>query len=129
MMYLNGANPNNMPAQTETPIVNHKTDQSIDTRLPNGRVDPASRTRNGTAIQAINKPSAALESDNRTLSVKSWRKTRNRLAPMARRTANSCWRPAELANSKLATLVQAISNTNATAPMSTNRAGRALSTI
>src|SRR5262249_13000241 len=108
MTYLRGANPNNMPAHTDTAMVNSRTDQSIDTRLPKGSVDPASRIINGTAIQANNNPSTALESDNRTLSVKSWRKTRNRLAPMARRTANSCWRPAELANSKLATFVQAI---------------------
>ena len=47
-----------------------------------------------------------------------WRTMRPRLAPMAERTANSCWRAVARASSRMDTLPQPINNSKATAPKS-----------
>ena len=46
---------------------------------------------------------------------------RPQLAPMAARTASSCWRPSALTRSRLATFAQAISSTTPMLPISTQR--------
>jgi hypothetical protein len=58
--------------------------------------------------------------DSRTLSVNNWRTTRQRSAPSAARMANSRFRAVERANSRLATLAQAMISTNPTAPTSSS---------
>jgi hypothetical protein len=50
-------------------MVNINTGQSIETLLPKGRLDLASRIKPGIAAQAINNPRIALITDKRTLSV------------------------------------------------------------
>ena len=57
--------------------------------------------------------------DSSTLSVSSWRTMRPRPAPMAERMAISRERPVARASSRLATLAQAISSTQPTAPSRT----------
>ena len=57
-------------------------------------------------------PAAAIS----RLSVSNWRTRRERLAPRAARTANSCSRVVALASIRLARFAQAISRTNPTAP-------------
>ena len=54
---------------------------------------------------------------NTRLSSSSWRTTRQRVAPMAMRTAISCARAVERESIRLATLAQAISSTSTTAPI------------
>ena len=67
------------------------------------------------------KPPAAASSK---LSVSNWRTMRQRLAPIARRMANSRWRAAPRAISRLATLTQAISSTNMATARSASHVGR-----
>ena len=57
--------------------------------------------------------------ESSTLSVRSCRTMRPRAAPMAARIAISRERPIARANSRLATLAQAISRTQPTAPINT----------
>ena len=74
-------------------------------------------------------PSAAPAKESSTLSVSSCRTMRPRLAPIAARMAISRRRPMARANSRLATLAQAISRTKLTAPASTSRDERTLPTM
>ena len=69
--------------------------------------------------QARRTPPATASS---TLSVSSCRTMRPRLAPRAARTAISRWRASARESSRFATFAQAISSTNATAPISTTSA-------
>ncbi len=69
-------------------------------------------------------PTTAPRSESRTLSVRSWRSRRLRVAPIASLTAISLCRLAARASSRLATFAQAIRSTSATAPSSRRRAGR-----
>ena len=60
-------------------------------------------------------------SESSTLSTSSCRTMRQRVAPSETRTDISRARAAERASSRLATLAQAISSTNATAPISARK--------
>jgi len=64
------------------------------------------------------KPTTTLARASSTLSTSSWRTMRQREAPSEMRTLSSRARFAALASSRLATLEQAMSRTNATAPIS-----------
>ena len=59
-----------------------------------------------------------------TLSVRNWRTSRPRLAPIAARTATSRSRTVARASSRLATFVHVMTSRNAAAPNSANSAGR-----
>ena len=86
-------------------------------RIPPGRRSGRRRRR------ARDRATAATPVRTR-LSVSSCRTTRNPLAPSAARTAISRWRPSARASSRFATLAQAISSRNATAPNSSQIARR-----
>ena len=73
---------------------------------------------------ATSNPATPPASATTRLSVSICCTTRERVAPTARRTDSSFWRPAARASSSVATFAQAISITNATAPSSTSSAGR-----
>ncbi len=72
------------------------------------------------------RPAAPPTRANSTLSVRSCRVRRPRVAPREMRSAISLVRPAERASSKLATLVQAIRSTSPTAPNNSNRRVRSV---
>jgi hypothetical protein len=61
-------------------------------------------------------PNAAPMNVNNMLSAASWRSRRPRLAPRERRTAISFWRSVERVKRRLATLMQQMRKTKATAP-------------
>ena len=99
------------------PMVNtstHRSKRICSTRgtVPGG----ASATNPGTPQSAIKIPAAPPASATKVLSVSNCRTSRQRPAPKAVRTAISCCRPAARASNRFATLAQAMSSTNATAP-------------
>ena len=71
-------------------------------------------------VYARPQPSTVPPSASSTLSIRSCRTTRHRLAPSAARIAISRSRAVDRASSMLATLAQAISNSSATAAPSVN---------
>ena len=77
-----------------------------------------------TPAYASSRPTAPPARLTSTLSVMSCWSRRSRVAPSAVRTAISFERVAARARSRLATLAQAMSSTNPTAPSSTSSAGR-----
>ena len=83
---------------------------------PNGR----SATRRPRPHHANATPSAAPASPSTSDSVSSWRTTRHRPAPSARRSATSLRRAEPRASSRFATLAQAASSTRLTSPMRTS---------
>ena len=72
---------------------------------------------------ARSKPNPAPNTASKTLSVRNWRVTRERLAPSASRSAISFCRTAARASSRFATLAQAMRRTNPTAPSKMRSAG------
>ena len=73
------------------------------------------------AQSASNSANAPPNTPSNALSVSIWRINRQRPAPSAARTASSFSRPAERASCRLATLAQAMSRTQPTAPSNSNR--------
>ena len=114
-----------MPVPTQMAARNAKTMLSsvnvIQYGLPTSAVAMSNR-RMPTSDRAS--PTTPLISDSSTLSTSSCRTMRQRLAPSETRTAISRDRCAARASSRLATLAQAISSTNATAPISDRNMSR-----
>jgi hypothetical protein len=75
------------------------------------------------------KPPRPPRSASTTLSTNTCRINRQRPAPSAARTVNSCARPAIRASRRLAKFAQAIRRTKPTAPKRTRSAGRMFPTI
>ena len=119
-----------MPATKEAAKVNSAMRQSRKARRCGVSVASGSRgmslgTRSNrlrTPQAPSRRPAAPPIDERRTLSVRSCRMMRQRLAPTAARTASSCWREAARASNKFATLPQAIKRTNNTAATRTRRA-------
>ena len=98
--------------------------RSRSARAPAGRRSPRdARTR--MPAQASARPSAAPAAASTRLSVRSWRVSRPWPAPIEARTAISRCRPSARESSRFATLAQAMSIRNPTAPKTRTRARRA----
>ena len=111
-----GTRPNRTAVAMDTANVNPSTSGSIPTRIGNtspGGEAMTKRTR--LPHSARRAPEAPPASARRTLSVKSCRARRVRLAPTAKRTQISRVRAVPRASRRPATLAQAISNTRPTA--------------
>ena len=93
-------------------------------RVVKRAVNATSRSRPAAASA---KPRAPPKSASSVLSVSSWRTSRPRPAPSAARIASSRLRRSMRDSIRLATLAQAISSTQPTAPSSTSSVGRARS--
>ncbi len=109
---------------TETKSVKAITGASMPISSARGSSPGLSATTERTPQYASSRPSTPPASASSRLSVSSWRTSRSRLAPSAVRTAISFERAAARASNRLATLAQAMSSTNPTAPSSTSSAGR-----
>ena len=117
-----GRTPNSNPVSTATLAVKARMRMSIVNWRKTGlRVVEIRRTRRVHPHRARRTPSAAPESESRTHSVRSWRISREREAPIASRTAISFRRAAARASIRLATFAQAMSNTSPTTAMSIQR--------
>ena len=113
-----GTRPNNIPTAIEAPSANKRTEAftpifSVRGRLPGTAASTAVRPHFATAS-----PRTPPANDRSTLSVINCWTICMRLAPSARRTANSRVRAAERASNRLATFAQAMSKTRPTAPSS-----------
>ena len=113
-----------MPHASETAMVNAATRRSRPGVTKLGNVTGLCAMQRATATRASTSPTAAPSIVSTQLSVISWRSSRPRPAPSAVRTAISRRRASDRAISRLATLAQAMSRTNATAAISVSSAGR-----
>ena len=116
-----GRIPNTTPVRTASPRPNARTGPSSPISVARGsaRGQTASRALSPDADSTT--PTAPAASASSVLSVSSWRTSRPRPAPRARRTASSRRRAVARASRRLAALAQAISSTRATAPASIRR--------
>ena len=119
-----GARPKRTPVRSASAALNPSTRpsspaSSIRGMLAGSRAASPSRPRTASATPRT--PPAA---ESRRLSMRSCRKIRVRPAPSAVRIATSRRLPSARARRRLATLAQAISSTNPTAPKRTSSAGR-----
>ena len=128
-----GTRPKSIPVPTETAAVNGDhapVDADERALLRRSSGSPAvlivSSARMPTTPSTS--PMAPPITESATLSVSSWRMIRPRPAPMAARSATSRLRAVARTSSRLATLAQAISRTNATAALRMSSVGRALLT-
>jgi hypothetical protein len=122
-----GSAPNSMPVRTETASVKASTGPSMPTslaRVVKRAVKATSRSRPAAASASPITPPISASS---VLSVSSWRTSRPRPAPSAARIASSRLRRSMRDSIRFATLAQAISSTQPTAPSSTKSVGRARS--
>ncbi len=115
-----GAVPKTIAQISETPIVKPRTRMFGVTFTgtacgPSEAISSSSRLPHHAKAIPASPPSVA----SSALSVNNCRARRKRPAPTAIRTANSLWRAAPWASSKLATLALAINNTSATTPINT----------
>ena len=121
--------PNSRPAASDSPRVNARVMPSMPTSSsratsPGTRAGTARSTRAAAAS-----PSTPPPAPSSALSVRSWRKSCQRLAPSAAQTASARRRVTPRASSSPATLVQAISSTRAVAAVRARSAGRYAPTI
>ena len=114
-----GARPKRIPEKTQSATVNSKASPSTPIEASRGTLFGPSTCTQCTHTNENKIPSAPPPSASNTLSVNNWRRIRPRLAPSAARTAISFCRETARESCKFATLAQAISNTNATAPSRT----------
>ena len=119
-----GASPKRRPLNREAPTANRSTCQSNCTSSARGKLPGQSATNGRTPTAASKAPNKPPESPSTALSVRHWRTSRLRPAPRAVRMASSRSRETARANSRLATLTQAISSTTLTAPSSNHRVDR-----
>ena len=112
-----GARPKSTPESTQAVSVKSSTGTLSRTSTSDGR-RPGGITARIARIAAAARPtpSAPPTSASSTLSVSNCRTMVRPDAPSARRIASSRWRAVPRARSRLATLAQAISSTNPTAP-------------
>ena len=119
-----GISPNSTPVPSDTATANVTTRQSMPTDAPasNRRGRPAVSIASSARIatRPMPTPSAPPTAANNMDSVNSCCTMRRRPAPSAERMAISRRRREARINSKPATLTQAMSSTNATAPSSTH---------
>ena len=120
-----GRIPNRIPVASEAPKANTKSRASNRASWSLGMLSGPSRAASSVAPRASTSPAAPPASDRIVLSARSCPAMRPRVAPMAARTASSFRRPVPRASSKLATLAQAISSSNPTAPARISRGWRA----
>jgi hypothetical protein len=119
-----GASPKTTPQKSPRATVTPATIGSIRASTKLRSSIAPERARRPVAHQARSSPRAQPRSESSTLSARSCRTRRPRPAPRAERTDISFCRPAARARSRFATLVQAISSTNAAAPSATRSCGR-----
>lgn len=114
-----GATPNNEHVSTARPAVKPRT-RASGCKLTNSGLTPRliSATAARPSMPASQAPSSAPPTATSRLSVRSWRITRPRDAPKAKRTLISRSRALARASSRLARLAQAISSTSPVAPSS-----------
>ena len=124
-----GASPNTTPVTSESPRVKASTQPSTPMFSMRGRPPGTAASTARVPSQAMASPAMPPARDSTTLSVSSWRTTRARAAPSARRMAISFWRRVKRARSRFATFVQAMRSTKPTAPSRTRRVGRTSPTI
>ena len=124
-----GSKPNSTPVKSETSSVNASTWPSTLTSRMRGSSSWPSELSASVAQKASKRPAAPPSAASRTLSVRSWRRMRPRLAPSAARMAISRRRAAARTNKRFARFAQAMSSTNPTAPSSTTTARRTPPTI
>ena len=120
--------PNATAAVKATAAVNASTFGSMLTVSARGRLAGAMASSVSMPMSASRSPASAPPPAMTKLSASSWRTSRQRLPPSAARTASWRSRWDARTRSRFATLAQAISSTNATAPMSASRAGRTSAT-
>ena len=114
-----------IPVSRHTAAKNANTRPSIVNRIQYGLpTSCVTASNHRTPKTASPKPSAPLRLARRTLSTRSCRTIRQRVAPSDTRTPTSRARAAERASSRFATFAQAMSSTNATAPMSDRNTSR-----
>ena len=111
-----GSRPNSTPAASAVSAENVSARVSIAIGFQLRRSAGRSAARSGCEIHARPTPAAAPTTASSTLSVKSCRTTRSRLAPSADRIASSRLRDTPCVSSKPATFAHATSNSSATAP-------------
>ena len=111
-----GSNPNARPVTIAISAVAASVVVSIEARAMSSTLWGARDRSSLMPTFAIARPTAAPQSESRTLSVMSCRTRRPRPAPSAVRTAISLSRAVARTSRRFATLAQAMSSTNATAP-------------
>ncbi len=124
-----GAIPNRMPVSSETPSVNASTRRSMPACARRGIFSEGKLVSALVPQIASRSPSRPPPMASIMLSVRSWRNTRARPAPIDARMAISRWRPAARARRRFAALEHAISSRNATAPSTISRTGRMSPTV
>jgi hypothetical protein len=121
--------PKSRPVRRVRPRANQATLASMvmagKGRVPGGRT----RLRMRIAAMAARRPKMPPPAQSATLSMRSWRTRRWRVAPMAVRMAISLWRAAARASRRLAMLAQAMRRTKRTAHMRMRRPVRRLDAI
>ena len=114
-----GSKPKTRPVKTETPSVKPRSRRS---GSPDSTLRACSEGKSAIKPEPVQVartiPRRPPPSASTRLSTRSWRTTRNRLAPSATRIATSRWRLAPRARIRLATLAHAISSTRPTIPIS-----------
>ena len=115
-----GTIPNTIPVKNDSPRVKPSTRRSRRGLSEIISLPAHSLTPNRLSLiqSAINMPTPPPSTARSTLSVSNWRLRRQRLAPIARRTAISLRREDARTNRRFATLAQAISSTKPTTPNS-----------
>ena len=114
-----------MPVTRHTAAKNATTVPSIENTIQYGLPMSAVLASNHrTPAYARPRPATPATNASSTLSTSSCRTMRHRVAPIETRTAISRERSAARASSRLATFAQAMSSTNATAPMSDQNSTR-----
>src|SRR5579863_5786912 len=118
-----GASPKSRPVNTAMAAVKASTCRSGETLISIWLAFVESiRTSSRAPQTEDSRPQTAPAKARRRLSVSNWRITRDRDAPIARRTEISRWRDVARARSRLAMLTQAISSTRPTTDISVNNA-------
>ena len=115
-----GTRPKSSTATNAESVVNINSWRSIaKVKSKRPTADDRKRTNEAAAAGAAIRPSAPPAAASRALSVRSWRISRDRLAPSDSRTPISRRRADARASRRFATLAVAISNNSATTVMST----------
>ena len=124
-----GTKPKMKAVKNESPSVKASTRGSSPIWSSRGMLPGFNLTRRSRLLQASVRPAAPPMSARMKLSASNCRIMRDRLAPNAARIDISFWRVSPRASKRFATLAQAMSSTNPTAPNNTSNARRTLPTI
>ena len=123
-----GSTPKISAAANDASAVKASTVPSSDTAVARGRPSGDSWISASMPNCASSSPKPPPIAASTRLSATSWRTMRQRLPPMAARTASSRSRAEARTSSRLATFAHAISSTNTTAPISATSCGRTSAT-